>query len=227
MSNRVVLNLCLALLLVAGLVSWACAAEGTVNGVLAQERVVALPQDQGKWYVSVVGDYNDARYGQVLGWFDSNENLKKLKDQVQFCPVVSGGSIYRERYAANIKGLPTVRVQDSKGKIIWEGVGNEIPMTAEGLYGAIAGGVAKASGLAEACPWRRKNSPSPSPTPPPTPDPAPQPIDDGGAPEVVDNTDSTVSGLVLGVLITGILACGLFGVGAGVAVQWKQAHPKA
>jgi len=36
------------------------------NGVIAQERVVTLPADQGKWYVSVVGETNDARYREIL-----------------------------------------------------------------------------------------------------------------------------------------------------------------
>ena len=81
-----------------------CLAD-TVNGVLAEERVVNLPNDQGKWYISVVGDANNARYNEILGWFDNNPNLAKLKDQVQFCPVTSDTAIYQERYAPNVTGL--------------------------------------------------------------------------------------------------------------------------
>ena len=82
-----------------------CLAD-TVNGVLAEERVVKLPNDQGKWYISVVGNANDARYNEILGWFDSNPSLAKLKDQVQFCPVASNTAIYKERYSATSRGCP-------------------------------------------------------------------------------------------------------------------------
>ena len=102
----------------------------TVNGVLAEERVVNLPNDSGKWYVSVVGNANDARYNEIVGWFDTNASLKKLKNQVHFCPVTSDTAIYKERYASNVKGLPTVRVQKPDGTVVYEAAGKNIPMTA-------------------------------------------------------------------------------------------------
>ena len=80
-----------------------CLAD-TVNGVLAEERVVNLPQDQSKWYVSVVGNATDPRYNEIVGWFDTNASLKKLKNQVHFCPVTSDTAIYQARYAGNVKG---------------------------------------------------------------------------------------------------------------------------
>jgi len=42
-----------------------CLAD-TVNGVLAEERVVTLPQDQSKWYVSMVGNATDSRYNEIV-----------------------------------------------------------------------------------------------------------------------------------------------------------------
>ena len=99
-----------------------CLAD-TVNGVLAEERVVNLPQDQGKWYVSVVGNATDSRYNEIVGWFDTNASLKKLKDQVHFCPVTSDTAIYQARYACNVKGLPTVRMQKAlKGIVRYDGI---------------------------------------------------------------------------------------------------------
>ena len=82
-----------------------CLAD-TVNGVLAEERVVTLPNDQGKWYISVVGDANNARYNEILGWFDNNPNLAKLKDQVQFCPVTSDMAIYRSGMLRTSRACP-------------------------------------------------------------------------------------------------------------------------
>jgi hypothetical protein len=167
-----------------------CLAD-TVNGVLAEERVVNLPNDQGKWYISVVGDANNARYNEILGWYDNNPNLAKLKDQVQFCPVTSDTAIYTERYAPNVTGLPTVRLQQPDAVVVYEAAGKDIPMTAEGLNGALAGAVGKAQGLRPILPWRRNadnrlnNLERPKPQPQPNTDPKPQPLDDGGKPEVV------------------------------------------
>jgi hypothetical protein len=163
----------------------------TVNGVLAEERVVNLPQDQCKWYVSVVGNATDARYNEIVGWFDTNASLKKLKDQVHFCPVTSDTAIYQERYAPNVKGLPTVRMQKADGTVVYEAAGKNLPMTAAGLNGALAGAVNTAQGIRPILPWRREMErrcpgpcPNPQPQPQPQPDPEPQPIDDGGTPNI-------------------------------------------
>lgn len=150
-----------------------------------------LPNDQGKWYVSVVGDTNETAYRRVLGWFDADASLKRLKNQVHFCPITTGTPIYRERYAPNVKGLPTVRVQKPDGVVVYEAAGNNLPMTAEGLYGAIGGAVNSAQGIRSILPWRRDMErrcpgpcPTPNPQPAPQPDPEPQPIDDGGPPDL-------------------------------------------
>jgi hypothetical protein len=122
-----------------------------------------------------------------LGWFSNVESLKTLKNQVHFCPVTSDMPVYKERYAPNIEALPTVRVQNDQGVVIYEASGKKIPMTGEGLYAAIAIAV---NGSEELLPWRRNHvHPQPEPKPEPKPilpilDPEPQPIDDGGAPEV-------------------------------------------
>ena len=58
------------------------------------EQITNLPQDQDKWYVSVVGDANDATYQSILEWFDSTPDLKELKSQVHFCPVTSDNPIF-------------------------------------------------------------------------------------------------------------------------------------
>jgi hypothetical protein len=193
---------------------------GTINGVLSEERVVRLPNDAAKWYVSVVGAANDIRYQEVLGWFSNVEGLKTLKSQVQFCPVTSDTPIYKERYAPNVTALPTVRVQNDKGVVIYEAAGSGIPMTGEGLYAAIAVAV---NGSEELLPWRRHHAhPQPGPTPDPKPDlpspgpvdPEPQPIDDGGAPVIDMQPEQCVWLLVL--LCASAL---IIGIGVG---QWEK-----
>ena len=190
--NKLILSVLCVLALLAAVVP--CSADAVI-GVLAEERVVNLPNDAGKWYIAVVGNANDACYNGILGWFDSNPSLKRLKAQVHFCPVTSDTAIYRERYASNVKALPAVRMQKADGTVVYEAAGKNIPMTAAGLNGALANGVYSAQGIRPILPWRREMerrcpgpgpcpSPQPGPQPPDDGDPEPEPIDDGGAPNV-------------------------------------------
>jgi len=228
--NKMLLSV-LCLLALFGVVA-PCLAD-TVNGVLAEERVVNLPQDSAKWYVSVVGSANDARYNGVVGWFSTNTNLKKLKDQVHFCQVTSDTAIYKDRYAANVKGLPTVRVQKPDGVVVYEASGKNLPMTAEGLYGVIAGAVNTAQGIRPILPWRRDMErrcpgpgpcPSPNPSPDPQPDPEPQPIDDGGPPILDD--PPVESAIPWGLLPPLCLAGLVVGVACGYGKQlYRKLHP--
>ena len=224
--NKLLLSVLCLLAVFAAVVP--CLAD-TVNGVLAEERVVSLPQDQGKWYVSVVGNSTDPRYNEIVGWFDTNASLKKLKNQVHFCPITTDTAIYQARYAANVKGLPTVRVQQPDGTVVYEASGKNLPMTAEGLYGAIAGAVSNAQGLRPILPWRRDMErrcpgpgpcPTPNPSPEPQPDPDPQPIDDGGTPDLESPVES-----ILPPWWAMLLAVAL-GVVVGVAQKWRETYAK-
>jgi len=208
--NRLILSVLCLLALVAP-----CFAD-TVNGVLAEERVVKLPQDGGKWSISVVGNANDVRYKEIVGWFSTDPSLKKLKGQVHFSPVTSSTAIYKERYAANIKGLPTVRMQRDDGSVVYESAGKNIPMTAAGLNGALANGVTTAQGIRPILPWRgdmeNRCRPNPSPSPQPNPDPDPDPLDDGGPPNIDGQPIESVQWVWLPVFC---LLCGLVGIVVG------------
>jgi hypothetical protein len=131
-------------------------------GAKTAERITNLPSDQNQWHVSVVG--NGAQYQKVLAWFESGQ-LKALKDQVHFHAVPADSATYRDRYASNIKALPTVRVQDGEGYVIYESAGNQVPKSGADLYSAIAGAKAGKALL----PWRRKHS-NVAPAPEPAPD---------------------------------------------------------
>lgn len=197
---------------------------GTVNGVLAEDRVVNLPNDQSKWYVSVIGDAKDTQYQTIMKWFSQDIPLRKLKAQVHFCPVKSSSTIYKIRYAQNVKGLPTVRLQNHQGAVIYEAVGKNLPFTPQGLYGAIAGSVSKAQG-APILPWRRNHAhPRPQPGPCPTPDddfdPEPQPIDDGEEPNFDEPVQSSLPPLWL------MLATLVVSAGAGLTVKWRDTYAK-
>ena len=86
--NKLLLCVLCVLALFAAVVP--CFAD-TVNGVLAEERVVNLPNDQGKWYISVVGNANDARYNEVLGWFETQFEPGQAEES---SPFLSGDDRY-------------------------------------------------------------------------------------------------------------------------------------
>ncbi len=204
----------ICVLLILGCATTISMATEPLYGVIAEERIINLPNDQGKWYVSVVGDANDANYKKVIGWFNTNAKLKKLKDQVHFMPVTNDTAIYTERYANNVDGLPTVRVQTRDGVVVYEAAGDNIPMSAEGLNGAIA---------EQVLPWRRnmedkcgpRPCPSPSPSPDPPLDPEPQPIIDVDVP---DMDPSPRRGLAAIVVVMLLVSSSVIGGVTGLAV---------
>ena len=204
----------ICVLLILGCATTASMATEPLYGVIAEERVINLPNDQAKWYVSVVGNSSDVNYQKVIGWFDTNAKLKKLKDQVHFCPVTKGTAIYNDRYAPNVSGLPTIRVQTANGETVYEAYGNNIPMSADGLNNAIAERV---------LPWRKqvddRCGPKPCPKPEPNPplDPEPQPINNGGVPNV---DPPPRKGLPAVVAIMLLVASAIAGGVTGLVVEW-------
>jgi len=225
--NRLILLTCVLLALFASICP--CVADG-VNGVLAEERVITLPQDQGKWYISVFGDANDANYQRVLGWFNSDTKMMKLRDTVQFGPVTTDTALYSERYATTtgefkITALPCVRLQKPDGVVVYQACGKNIPMTPQGLYGALANGVQVTEGIFPILPWRREMErrcpepgPNPGPGPGPQPDPEPQPLDPQ-LPVVPEIETDLPPAWLIGLML-------IVGAGAGVVYQWKKTYVK-
>lgn len=167
----------------------------------AEERILDLPKDSKKWFISVVGNPNDEQFKGILRRFDHNKRLKNLRIQVHFWVVPTTSPAYKTRYMKNTKNLPMIRVQRHNGMVVWEAAAKGIPLTAEGLYVAIRSSSRKAMALlpwrhnGKILPWRNqmdqkcRPQPQPAPTPMPTParpDPEPAPLDDGGPPEFED-----------------------------------------
>lgn len=213
----------LCVLTIVLLVAMATLATAQSNyGVSVEDRVVNLPNDGARWYLSVVGDANESQYRTILEWFNTDERLRDFRSQVHYCPIERSTAVFKERYRTNTSSLPTVRLQDSKGVVVYEADGKQLPFTASGLYGALANATRKVLGV-ELCPWRKRNDPTPTPEPKPTPipDPDPAPAPNEGAPVVEPAND--IAPLIAVVLaVVGLLVGG----GVGVAAGWKQAHPK-
>jgi hypothetical protein len=196
-------------LLIALLVILICCFAISVFAGPTGERIMNVPQDQNKWYVSVVGETGNTQYKEILSWFD-NGDLKYFKDQVFFIPVTTQNPIYADRYEKNTKTLPMVRVQDSEGVRIYETQGIEIPATARALNLAIGRHAARYIVETE----QRNRKPKPEPAPKPdkiiAPDPDPQPINNIGVPEIILPPWYTFPDLenegIKGIAIVGILA---------------------
>lgn len=119
-----------------------------------QERV-APPEDAARLHLSVVGIVNNAQYQSVLSWFQKDEKLASLRRTVHFHQINAGSAMYEERYAPNIKGLPTVRLQDGEGRVLYESWGSNLPKSPVALASAIE---TKTEQLFDPplLPWRRQ-----------------------------------------------------------------------
>jgi len=109
--------------------------------------------------------------------------------------------------------------------VVYEASGKNLPMTAEGLFGAIASAVNTAQGIRPVLPWRRemdrrcpRPGPNPTPNPPPQPDPEPQPIDDGGPPDLEGPVDSVLPAW------WAVLIALAVGSASGVARKWRETY---
>jgi hypothetical protein len=188
-----------------------------VNGT--QERVITLPQDQGQWYVSVFGNLTDTKYKQVKEWFRSHPGLINLRGQVHYNEYIENGPRY-QRYAKTMPGLPCIRVQNSKGKVISEFWGEYIPLSSASLYRGICKDMSKVKAVKTGGPLRclkRKCCPNRNP---PEPEPTPEPTPTTDTPPVVDTppvTQGSFPWLLLGLSI-------VTGGGIGVAQGYREQH---
>jgi hypothetical protein len=190
-------------------------------GVLhAEERVINLPADQDKWHISVVGNPCDAKYQTVNGWFDSHQNLRRLKAQTHFHPIATTSAMYRDRYAPNTPQVPCIRIQSADGRVMYQVCGREIPISADGLDQAIRTELFRRRRCGpDGCPTPQPQpQPQPLSQPQPQPDPAPQPLDYTGPPDLGPEPNT---GLPPWWLLVGLA---LLGVGAGVASKWRETY---
>jgi len=196
------------------------------DGAITEERVIDLPQDSGKWYVTVYGEPGHESLSVITGWFRDHEGLAKLKRDTHFNTYTSNQAIFKSRYAKGTPTLPAIRVQDAGGATVFLAAGNEIPMTPEALHNAIAIAVNEAS--APLLPWRRgierelKDLHNRPVDPEPAPDPrldAP-PSDGDGPPEM----EAAPTGLPTGMVVLLSVLSSLAGGGTGLVVQYRKSY---
>jgi hypothetical protein len=160
----------------------------------AEERVLKLPEDSDKWYISVIGDANDPQYQSIIQQFHEGK-LAELRKQCHYLPVTTDNPMF-EHYKPSIKGTPTVRVQDAVGRVIFEATRKQVPAD---LYNAIA----NAAQRHRIFPLRPQPNPGPQPNPVTPDDPAPDPVDDGGTPDIAPTDPDWGVGLCVFLLVVG------------------------
>lgn len=187
-----------------------------VCAVCQTQEIVTPPNDANKMHLSIVGDRNDSQFQQVLGWFNTNKDLVSIRSGVHYHVVYSDSVIFKERYAENVNGLPTVRLQNSDGVVIYERSSTKLPNTESIL--TIQLQFAYTVAPMRGCPFRRNPQPvepePPGPVEPTEPvftQPQPQPPQDDGV--------SLANVLLLALLSS------VSGFVSGVAYQWIKTHP--
>jgi hypothetical protein len=162
-----------------------CLVKGSFAGefppgvVWPQERVITLPDDSQKWYLTVIVEPGQRHEHVLRRWFAEHEHLSKLAHQCHFHIYRTNDAMYRERYARFVGTAPAVLLQESNGAVVFAATGIQIPMTADTLYDAMRPQITEHL----KCPWC---VPQPTPEPKPAPRPEPQP-----APVSVPPTDLT------------------------------------
>lgn len=118
-----------------------------------------LPQDSGKWHLSIVGDGNDLRYTEIASWFQNHEGLKQLREQTHYHVVTTDSQEYAA-YKSSTQRLPLVRLQLPHGQryctgkactnVVYEKSDSEIPKSADVLYASLIGRVKAVSATIKA-----------------------------------------------------------------------------
>lgn len=185
-----------------------------------QEQIVNLPQDQNKFYTTIIGTPGEAKFEAIKKWFTDVPELKSVKAQTHFNAIETTSIMFKERYATTVKNTPCVRVQTADGTTLFQCSGHNVPMSGEALTKAINTQCLRR--------WRQNRNAGPNPDT--TPDTTPAPDEGDFQPDVgpdttpLDSDDSDSDDTLTDeaykfpwVLVLSTLTGGLF-VGAGSMV---------
>jgi hypothetical protein len=173
----------------------------------AEEQVVQLPQDQGKWYLSLFGNEGETKYETLKSWFSTDAQLQGIRTQAHYNTYRADSVMFAERYAQSTT-VPCVRLQDASGKIVFQATGDAIPMSPQALYNS----------MNDACRRRCRPCPQPTPTPTPNPQPTPNPVKPPVTPTPPAVSDFPSAGMWSLTVAVGLLVGG----SAGLAKKLKE-----
>lgn len=135
------------------------------------DRVIDLPEDGGGWHTSVfTHDPPTAAEQRLLGFFASDPQLAKLKQQTHFHHYTPQSSVYSRFTNLTSAGLPAIVLQDASGQVVYKSSG---PATPNAPWPLVKGVIECIRAHCPHCP-RPKPQPAP-PEPEPAPDVTPGP----------------------------------------------------
>jgi hypothetical protein len=135
--KRLLLLLALSACALPAHAEWCADADGGVKYNSTSERSVELPQDQDRWYTTVMYDPSDSQGREVCSWFQTNDELAKIQAGTHFSAMPSNSPMFRSRYATTVNDLPCIRIQDEKGVVVYQISGRNMPLTSEALANSI------------------------------------------------------------------------------------------
>ena len=101
---------------------------------VVEERIVNLPQDQKKWYLTVIVKVNDAQSTSVKSWFEKKD-LFILRKTVHYNAVSTDSQMWKIRYKRMYRNENCcVRLQNHKGIVVYQATGNNLPDKSDKLF---------------------------------------------------------------------------------------------
>ncbi len=130
-----VLVLCMACAALAGSMS-IVRTDG--NGTIVSERVLNLPDDGGKFFVSLIL-HDDWRSRpaevQLVTWWKTDMAVRQYREQARFNLYTESDPWFRQALSRAVPSIPTVLIQEPSGKVLFPLKGDTLPTTAPAFAG--------------------------------------------------------------------------------------------
>lgn len=98
-----------------------------------KERVLELPRDSNRLFVTVFGNPKDAKYQDVKQWFKDVPELDSIRRQTHFNAIDTTSPDFKSKYAKTVPAAPLIRVQTATGGVVYQVSGQNLPMSGEAL----------------------------------------------------------------------------------------------
>jgi hypothetical protein len=102
------------------------------------EELADRPNDSQVAYLTLVGTPGEARFESLKVEFENHAGLKEVTQETHFSVMADTSTMFRTRYSGQFGRLPTVRLQEADGDVLYEASGRAIP-TADELYTELSG----------------------------------------------------------------------------------------
>src|SRR5487761_96108 len=149
------------------------------------DRVIDLPEDAHAWHTSLfTHDQPSPREKRLVGWFESEPQLRRLKEQTHFHHYTPASAVFSRYANLTAGGLPVVVLQDASGNVVFKASGDHVPPAPWPLVRGVIDCVRAH------CP----HCPRPKPKPEPRPEPDDVPDEKPVIPDIVGPDENTPVG---------------------------------